>query len=377
VVSSVTTNADGSISIAGTGFAPDSLIYFDGLPAAIRSLNDQTGQAVVIPPPGANLQRATITVYNHDGQNSLFLQSAAPAVFSYGASAPPSFTLSPTSLPAGSEAVVTINGVNTLFTAGQTVAGFGSSDVYVRNIIILSPTQLLADVSIPANAVNTSLEASVISGFQIASQQNAFQIIPAVPNSPSVIPQLSNVTSGQTGAYPGALVSFSGVNLEANGVQPEITLNGTAATVVSATSTSVVLQLPASLTTGAAILALNNGTASSFPVAVSIDPLPPAISAVLSPNNSAFDGLHPASGGNVVNVILNNFADPSTVIFPSEVTINVGGINHPAVAVEPAGGAWAVRFVLSNLVPTGSATPITVYLNGRSSYSATVATANN
>jgi uncharacterized protein (TIGR03437 family) len=193
-----------------------------------------------------------------------------------------------------------------------------------------------------------------------------------------VIPQLSNVTSGQTGAYPGALVSFSGVNLEANGVQPEITLNGTAATVVSATSTSVVLQLPASLTTGAAILALNNGTASSFPVAVSIDPLPPAISAVLSPNNSAFDSLHPASGGNVVNVILNNFADPSTVIFPSEVTINVGGINHSAVAVEPAsGGAWAVRFVLSNLVPTGSATPITVYLNGRSSYSATVATANN
>jgi hypothetical protein len=377
-VSAVSQNADGSLSISGTNFAADSLIYFDGLPAAIRSLNTQTNQAVVIPPPGSSGQQSTVIVYNHDGQNSLFVQATSPVTYPYPAAPLPSIALTPSTLPAGSEALVTITGTNTTFTQGQTVVGFGSSDVFVRSIIVQSPTQILADVSIPAAATNTSLEASVIAGFQIAAQPNAFQILPPNPSVPAIIPTLQNATVGQTGAYPGAVVSFAGSNLQSGSGLPSVTVDGNPVTILAATANSVTIQLPASLPTGAAILGVNNGSASSFPVAVSIDPLPATIAAIQTAGGTAIGSLNPVSGGNVVNVYLSGFADQSAIIFPNQVTINVGGINHTAVEVDPAGsGLFVVRFVLSNLVPTGSMTPITVYLNSRSSYTSSIATVNN
>jgi len=378
-ISSIALNPDGSVSISGTNFASDSLIYFDGLPAAIRSLNASTGQAVVIPPPGASGQQSTVIVYNQDGQNSLFIQANSPVTYPYPASPAPSFSISPATLPAGSEALVTITGTNTSFIAGQTVVGFGSSDVYVRNIIVQSSTQtILADVSIPASAVNTSLEASVIAGFQIAVQPNAFQITPPTPSTPDVIPALQNVTAGQTGAYPGALVSFTGSNLQVGNTVPSVTINGTPVTILAATANSVTLQLPANLSTGAAILNVNNGVATSFPVAVNITPLPATITTIQSASGGTFSSSSPASGGNEVDVFLSGFADPSTVILPSQVSINVGGINQPAIAVGAVGnGLFEVRFVLSNLIATNPQAPITVYLNGNSSYTGALAVANN
>ena len=378
-VSSVAQNGDGSVTIAGTNFASDSLIYFDGLPAAIQAnQNPQSGQVTVIPPAGASGQASTVVVYNKDGQNSLFVQGNSPVTYPYPAAPAPSFSISPQNLPAGSEALVTITGTNTAFSQGQTVVGFGSSDVYVRNIIVQSPTQILADVSIPASAVNTSLETSVIAGFQIAAQPNAFQITAPTAPIPAVIPTLQNATTGQTGAYPGAVVTFAGSNLQVGNATPAVTINGNPVTVVSSTSNSVTLQLPASLSTGAAILNVNNGVANGFPVAVSIVSLPATITTVQSASGATFNSGNPASGGNEVDVFLSGFTPAAATVSPSEVTINVGGVNHPAIAVDPTGsGLYEVRFDLSNLVPTGSQTPITVYLDGRSSYTSIIATSNN
>jgi uncharacterized protein (TIGR03437 family) len=377
-VTSVAPNPDGSVAISGTNFASDSLVYFDGLPAAIRSINAQTGQAVVLAPPGASGQQATVIVYNHDGQNSLFVQQNSPVTYPYPASPTPAFTISPSTLPAGSEALVTITGTNTNFVQGQTVVGFGSSDVYVRSAIVQPNTQtILVDVSIPASAVNTSLETSVIAGFQIATLPNAFQITPPTPLLPAVIPSLQNVTAGQTGSYPGALVSFTGSNLQVGNTVPAVTINGSPVTILAATANSVTLQLPTSLATGAAILNVNNGTATSYPVAVSITPLPATITSIVSGGGSVIGSSNPASGDNEVDLFLSGFGDPTAVILPQQVSINVGGVNHPAVAVDSVGGGlFEVRFVLSKLVPTGSQTPITVYLNGNSSYTSTIATAN-
>jgi hypothetical protein len=377
-VSSVSQNADGSVSVAGTNFALDSLIYFDGLPAVTRSLNPQTGQAVVIPPPGASGQQSTVVVYNHDGQNSLYLQANSPVTYSYPAAPLPTVSLSPNNLPAGSASLVTITGTNTNFVQGQTIVGFGSSDVYVTNVIVQSPTQILADVSIPAGAVNTSLEASVIAGFQISAQPNAFQITAPSSPIPAIVPALQNATPGQTGAYPGAVVTFSGSNLQASNAAPSVTINGNPVPILASSANSVTIQLPSTLSSGAAILGVNNGAANSFPVAVSIAPFPATITSIQTGGGVTIGAGNPVSGGNVVNVYLSGFASQTTVIAPSEVSINVGGINHTAVAVDPVGsGLWVVRFVLSNLVPTGSQTPITVYLDGNSSYASAVSTVNN
>ena len=296
--------------MSGTNFASDSLIYFDGLPASILpNSNPQSGRLVVLPPPGASGQQASVIVYNHDGQNSLFVQGNSPVTYPYAASIAPSFTINPPSLPAGSEALVTITGSNTSFVQGQTVVGFGSSDVYVRNIIVQSPTQILADVSIPSTAVNTSLEASVIAGFQIAALPNAFQITTPTPQVPAVIPALQNVTVGQTGAYPGATVSFTGSNLQVGNTVPAVTINGNPVSILASTANSVTLQLPSNLSTGAAILNVNNGTASSYPVAVNITPFPATIASIQSSSGTSVTGVTPVSGDNEVDLFLSGFAD--------------------------------------------------------------------
>jgi len=376
-VTSVSVNPDGTVYIIGTDFAPDSVIYFDGLPAAIRGLDDQNGKAIVVPPPGASGQRATVSVFNHDGQNSLFLQAGAPVTFSYPASDTPSFTLKPNSLPAGSEAAITVTGVNTNFTAGQTIAGFGSSDVFVRNVFVLSPTQLLVNVSIPSKSAPAIAEASTIAGFQLAALPGGFTILPQSTVTPSAIPQLSNAVPGQTGTYPGALVTVRGTDLEAGNTPPTVTIGERAATVVSSAPDQLTLQVPASLPSGPALLKVNTGSDTSLPVAVAIDPAPATIANALNAANIAVDTGHPARGGDVVRLLMSNFSDRGTVIFPTQVSITVGGVSHPSIEVVPVGdGLVEVRFVLSNLVPAGTQTPVTVYLDGRSSLTAALAVSN-
>jgi hypothetical protein len=376
-VSSVAPNADGSVSITGTGFAPDSAIYFDGLPAAIRSLDNFAGQSVVVPPPGASGQNATVSVYNHDGQNSLFLQAGAPPTYSYGSFFSPSIAIAPNALPAGSVAAIDIQGVNTKFTTGQMIVGFGSSDVFVQNVFVLSPTHVLVNVAVAAKAVPGDSEVNAISGFQLASLQSGFTIQPAGAASPAPNPLLKNAVPGQTGAYPGAFVTLSGVDLSSGTGSSTVTIGSQQATVVSATATQITLQVPASVPPGPAILQVNNGAVSGFPVAVGIDNPPPAIAAELDNTNVGIGASHPASGGNVVKLLMSGFSNGSSDIFPSEVTIVVGGISHQAVQVVPAdSGLTEVRFVLSNLVPAGAQIPVTVYLDGQSSLASTISILN-
>ena len=375
-VSSATANADGSVAISGTGFGPDSSIYFDGLPTAIRSLDDANGKAVVVPPPGASGQRATVSVFNHDGQNSLFLQAGSPQVFPYAVSDAPSFTVVPNALPAGSEAALTITGVNTRFTLGQTIVGFGTSDVFVRQVFVLSPTQLLVNVSIPAQAALGNLEVSAIAGFQIATLPGGFTIQP-FGSAPAAIPQLSNAIPGQTGAYPGAVVTLRGSGLATANRASTVTIDNQSATVLASAPDQLTLQLPGSLMAGPALLRVNNGSDNSLPVAISIDTAPAVIKGAINTADVVYDSIHPARGGDVVRVLLSGFADSSTVIFPTEVSIVAGGISQPALEVIPAdGGLMEVRFILSNLVPAGLQVPLTVYLDGRSSLTSVVAVSN-
>lgn len=376
-VTSVVPNADGSVSLAGTGFNAASAIYFDGLPAAIRSLDATNNRAIVVPPPGASAQRATISIYNPDGQNSMFLQAASPQTFSYNATAPSSITLNPSSLPAGANAAIDITGVNTNFVSGQTIAGFGSSDVYVQSVFVLSPTHVLANVSIPARAVQTTTEATVISGFQVTATPGGFTILPPAAPQPSASPLLTNAVPGQTGSYAGALVNLQGADLVSGTAAPLVTIGSVPAPILNASASQLTLQIPSGLPTGPSILNLSNGVSTGYPIAISIDPPPATISAVLDSTQTPITDAHPVSDGQIVRVDLSGFADPNAVIYPSEVTVNVGGVNHQVFDVVPLGnGAFEVRFLLSRLVASGSGLPVTVYLDGRSSLTGAITVQN-
>ena len=376
-VASANANSDGSVAITGTGFGPDSSIYFDGLPAAIRVLDDVGGRAVVVPPPGASGQRATVSVFNRDGQNSLFLQATAPQVFNYGASDVPAITVSPNAIPTGSEAAITITGVNTQFTPGQTTVGFGTSDVFVRNVFVLSPTQMLVNVSVPALATQGTTEVSAIAGFQTAILANGFSILSPSKPIPAPIPQLKNAVPGQTGAYPGAIVTLRGTGLAQANRMSTVTINNQAVPVILSAPDQLTLQLPGALTAGPALLQVNNGSDNSLPVAVSIDTPAAVISGAVNAAGVPFDAGRPARGGDLVRLLISGFADSGTVIYPNQVSIVTGGVRQPAIEAVPVdGGLFEVRFVLSNLVPSNGQTLTVVYLDGRSSLPAGLAVAN-
>jgi uncharacterized protein (TIGR03437 family) len=372
-VTAVNSNGDGTVTVTGTNWASDTQIYFDGLPASIVSLNPSPGSAVVVPPPGANNEQAILTAYNSDGQNSQLVQSA-PVTYSYGAAAPPLITsITPSSLPAGAEAAIDIIGSGFTFAPGQTIVGFGTSDVLVQQVFVLSPTHVRVDVLVSPNAVLSNPDVSVIAGFQYAAAAAGFQITPQVAGLPVPLPLLVNALPGLTGAYPGAIVSLYGSNLAAGSAIPVITVENQPVTVLYASPSQLNLQLPTTLTPGPAILTLNNGALAAFPIAVNIANLPAAIDAVQNTNGAYIDASSPAQQGETLIVTLSNFASPGTAIAASRVQVSVGGVSHPAISPIVAVGAYyQVYFSLNSNDPVGQSEQLVVYLDGASSYPATI-----
>lgn len=192
-IQSASTNSDGTLTITGTNWTTGSTVYFDGLPAPVASLNvtagavgtAPTGVAIVTPPPGIGGQTAVLTVYNPDGQNSQFLQSASPATYTYASASTPTITsISPASLPAGAQAMIDITGAGWNLVAGQTTVGFGTSDIVAGQVFVLGPNHLQVDVSVASGADLSNPDVSVFSGFQMATATAAFHITAPVNGLP-------------------------------------------------------------------------------------------------------------------------------------------------------------------------------------------------
>ncbi len=366
-ITSLTPATDGTsaLAVVGANLLAGSQIYFDGLPGDTSIVDAQHG--TVVPPAGSSGQRSTITVFNPDGQNSMFVEAAAPPTYQYGVAPAPAVVFSPATLPVGVEAMVEINGTNTNFADGQTTIGFGSSDIFVRRIWVLSPTHAYADVAVMPQAPVGTKMASAISGFQVFFQDAAFQTSAAIPLQPVVFPQLTNVFYAPSGVYPGAIATLTGANL--GGTSAKVTLNGEAVAVLSATATTMAIRIPKDLALGPAILRLNNGTLNAYPVVVGIDPAPPIVYAVQ--NSSAVNvagavAAHPGGTLTVAAVGLDDSgsATPGTVD-PSTVHMIVGGVDQVATTVAgPFGGLYLIVFNLPDSVPTGDAVPLSASVNG-------------
>jgi hypothetical protein len=366
----VAANGDGTVTVTGTNWNPDSLIYFDGLPAILTSLDADNGIAIVTPPAGGNGQTAVLTVYNSDGQNSQLVQSASPLTWAYGSSPIPVIaSVSPSSLPAGSEAAVEITTTGFNFQPGQVAVGFGSTDAVVRRVFVLGPNRLQADVSVVSGATLSNPDISVVSGFQIATAPALFQIAPAVAGLPSVIPVLTNTQPGLNGSYAGATVSLSGVNLTVAGATPAVTIAGQAAAVLSTSASQAVVQIPAGLSPGPATLILNNGAANSLPVTINIDTPPAIIVAVANSSGTGVDAAHPAHQGDLlVLTVTNGPVSGAAGLAPDRVQIGVGAVLHGALQVnQTTPGAYQVSVLLTSTEAVGQAQQFVVYFDGRSS----------
>jgi uncharacterized protein (TIGR03437 family) len=381
-IQSVSTNADGTVTVTGTNWMTGSAVYFDGIPAAMTSLNvtaSNAGTAVAIPPAGLSQQTAVLTVYNPDGQNSQFLQVSNPATYTYGKAPVQTIAaISPASLPAGAEAMVDITTSGFNFIQGQTGIGFGTSDIVVRQVFVLGPNHLQADVSVATGAVLSSPDVSVFSGFQMTTATAGFHIAAATNGLPAPIPILTNALPGLNGAYSGATVSLYGANLTAagsasSGSNPIVKFGGLAATILYSSATQINLQIPAGLTPGLTTMSLYNGAQNAYPLDVNIDTQPASITGIQNSSGDVIGASLSADGGDLLVVSLTGFAPDGTSITPDQVKVGVGGLLHPILtATQSAPGVYQVSFLLNQNEPAGNAQPLIVYLNGRSSYPVTV-----
>jgi uncharacterized protein (TIGR03437 family) len=363
-ISSITANANGTVTVTGSQFGLDSRVFFDGAPATIQSTDGQTF-LIVAPPSGYSGQNASVTVYNSDGQNSTFYQSQPPPVYSYPLTGAPQFSVDTVALWAGESTLVNINAANMQFVDGQVAVGFGTTDISVRRVWVLSPTHLVANLVVAPGAASIFSEISVTSGFQIASQPGGFFVWPVNPVLPAIGLPIVNANPTQNSIQPGSYLSLYGTNL--GGGSAQLTLNGEPVPILYTSSQQINFQVPTNFPAGLATLNLNNGSSAAPPIELEIDNPPPVIAAVTNGSNQPLDASHSASPGDTVLVILSG-VDPTVVNNPSRIQATLAGVPMYVSQVStgvPAGTVQAAFAISQDF--GSSAVPIVVAVDGNQS----------
>jgi uncharacterized protein (TIGR03437 family) len=392
-ITSLTSNPDGSVTVAAAGMTANSRIFFDGLQAWVTTpfaaTDASDGAITVRPPQGASGQNATVTVFTADNQNSMFVQASNPVTYAYPAvSAPQISAVNPAALPAGysaagTAAMVDITAANSNFVAGQVTVGFGTSDVSVRRVWVLGPGHLVADVVVANNAAIGNSSVDVISGFQVISQPAAFQIQPPNGNLPEPALRVFNAVNYATVLHDADYASIFGADLAQNSSGVQVLLNGAAAPVLYASANQINFQIPAGFPTGPATLVVDNGAASAFPVFLQIDS-PPAVIATPAPgaagsavSNAAGAAVQATNPGDIVSVQVSN-VDPEIVTAPNCVQVTLSGVPMAVLSVtqasaapngQPASaGVFQVQFAVTQSF-AGSVVPLVVSVDGSPSLS--------
>jgi uncharacterized protein (TIGR03437 family) len=301
----------------------------------------------------------------------MFKQSQNPPVFTYGAAFP--FALfSLDGLPVGASAMVEVTaGGTTSFVEGQTTLGFGSSDVTVNRTWVLSPTRLVANVTVAAGASPGPAQPNVMTGFQIFAQPNGFQVRPADPLAPSLTLPVVNAAPGQNGIFPGAAITLQGSNLAIADHSAVVLLNDRLAPVLASSAGQVIVAVPADFPIGPAVLRLYNGATLTYPLMVQVDPPPPAITGVTKADIFIVSADNPAKPGDILGIYVAGL-DPNVVAAPGRVRVDVGGTHVTPFAVSPAASqsnVLQVRVVMPAIGPSATV-PITVTLAGTDTTSA-------
>lgn len=175
-------SGNGNVAISGEQFTPSTQVLFDGVPATIQAQFSTI--LIVTPPPAPAGYTAAVAAFNTDGQSSLLLNPTAPTYTYTPGAAPsvaanPSLIVTPNVIPAGSALTLDVKGINTDFTSGVTTVGFGTSDVVVNQVNVISATHLTVNVT--PNVSISSANITVTTGLEVVSEAVGSQIIAADP----------------------------------------------------------------------------------------------------------------------------------------------------------------------------------------------------
>ncbi len=361
-VAAVTANADGTVTVSGTNL--DAMVYFDGVPAPVTASG--AGSVTVTPPPGPAGHTAIVTVFNSDGQNSLML-GQAPQTYTYPQGAAPQIAnVSLTAMGVGGTGYVEITGQNTNFAAGQITLGFGTEDIAVQRLWVVSPTLVRANIQVSGNALPGTSEISVISGFNVYPMPGAFTIQAAGAGLPVIALPIGNGNPAQATVYPGAPASIYGWNLGSSAGAVQVWLNDVPMQVLGLAPDHVNIQIPGGFPAGLAVVKLSVAGVAAAPVLLEIDPAPPAIVKVTNSSGNAYDAAHTAFAGDTVYVVVTGL-DPGVLNNLSRLNLSVSGVVMPPLGVDTlAGGQNQIRFYLTQGF-AGATVPLAVVVDGSSS----------
>jgi len=350
--------------VTGRNLTGESRILFDGIQVNTLKSNPDGTQLVSLPPaPGG--YRARVVALNNDGQSSLFTQGKNAAQFTFEPSDAGVFAISQQSIPAGTDVVVEITGVGTNFVDGQTTVGFGSSDIAVRRLWVVSPTRLLANVSIVPHSPIASTTVTVNSGLQLFSTPLAFQIQPLNPLQLSLsYATLRNTETAGAGITAGSTASITVQNLASQGGL-KATLNDQSLTIGGINGNVMTFQVPANFPTGPATMKVTNGAGeTSLPIALNIDSAPPVIQTALAGVSVALDSTKWVRPNDLMTLVVDNLFDNQNG--GDAVKVSIGGVEHSPIAVlNSIAGTTQVQVILSGSVPQGNEIPVTIRVETR------------
>ncbi|MBY0505486.1 MAG: matrixin family metalloprotease [Bryobacteraceae bacterium] len=337
------------LTITGSNLSAETRIQVDGVTAVNRGYDDAAQRLTVIAPAAANAYRATVVALNADGQSSLFLTGNNPLTVALeGGDA--SFLVNPVNLPAGTESLVEITGVNTTFLDGQVSLGFGNSDISVRRAWVTANNRLLANVWISPNAAIGPSSVALVSGLQ-QFPLGTFNVLPQNPRLLSLSP-----ASAVSGAA--VTVQLSGPPV---GGQVTVQLNDRLLTGAVLNGNQVTFTVPSGLAAGPLPLRVTVGSDTSLPILFVVDPPAPQVISAAAQSGGNIDGSRPARPGE--SVVLSVFGLGDNVS-ASRLVVNIAGIEHYAQQVQMSNGLCLVTVQLSTAVPSGVA-PTTIAMDGR------------
>jgi hypothetical protein len=363
-------NGNATALIAGSNMDASSAIYFDGVPARILG-QDQHGVLSVSVPFAPGKYTANVTALNTDLQSSLFVQPT-PQTFTYPDAKPPVPALVAPQLPAGSEAMVEIQGMQVI--DGKVAIGFGSSDVLVQKVWLRDGERIWLNLSVNPAAAKEDLPITISSGLNTVYVQSALHITAPVGGQLVLEPSLTNAATGLASVWPGVVAIANVPNIEAAASTLKLTLGGEATVVYWASKGQMAFQIPADLKPGPVVMSLSTAQNNLvLPVVVNIDPIPPTILAAMTAPNQSVDSTHTVKAGSTVLFAVLNMGDLSGISDPSVIHFSIGGEDHTATAITltAANGKplpyALISVVLASDVQTGSQVPVTVTWNGAAS----------
>ena len=370
-----------TVTLNGDNLGLDTRVLFDGAAAtSIQKNND--GTFTVAAPPAIGSHVAVLEALASDGQTSMqTMGTLPPPTFTYAAPNNPSLSITPAVVTAGTDTMIEVDGFNTNFADGQTVIGFGSSDVTVRRIWIVNPGKALLNISVNSGVTPGLVSVTAATGVQAVTLSAGLQVMPAAAKQISLHVPVLNLATGLPGVPTGGTLVVPTTGLPANVQGWTLTIGGVKVTFTVDANSNILAVLPGSTPLGPIILRLISPNGDSIaPILFNVDAQPPVIQAAYDQRSANalvyIDALHQASPGDVILVDVAGLAGSEASVSASSVHISVGGVDHVATALNPVlqfgliSDITRIQFILASALPASTLQnpaqqPITVRVGTR------------